>query len=90
MGIIYRYYVLCSLTLVSSLRLAVLEQEILQSISRRLSGDSYTELTVFNATNHLLCHDGGNLTFLVNERSCINNEELFSGKHKISLRYHCN
>lgn len=67
------------LTLGSSLSIVALKEEILVSVSRRLSGDSYS-VTAFNTTDQLICHDSGNLTLLASERRCINNEELFNGK----------
>ena len=57
--------------------LTAFKHETLRSVSRRLSGDSYG---VYNSSELSVCHDGGNLTFLVSERRCINNEELFNGK----------
>ena len=73
------YFVLCLLILVSLLSLAALKEQILQSVSRRLSGDSYT-VSAHNSSDHLICHDGNNLTFLISERRCVKNEELFNGK----------
>ena len=71
--------------LVSALISVVLsedEKSIVYSVSRRLSGDIYNTITVSNSTVHFVCsNDGmGNLTFLVSEKRCINNEELFNGE----------
>ena len=39
-------------------------------------------ITLSNSTGHSVCSDDGtgNLTFLVSERRCINNEEFFNGE----------
>ena len=47
------------------------------SVSRRLTGDTYT-LTHNNSHIQIICLDS-NLTFLVSERRCVENEELFNG-----------
>ena len=69
------YCTLFSLILVSSLNYAALK-EVLESVSRRLGGDSYF---TSNLTLQSICHDDSNLTFLVNETRCAKNEELFNG-----------
>ena len=71
------YCVLFSLMLVSSLNCVALK-EVLESVSRRTGGDSYFT-TLSNSTIESICHDGSNLTFLVNETRCAKNEELFNG-----------
>ena len=73
-------YCLPCIILVSVLSSVVLSEEeksMVQSVNRRLSGDIYN---VFNSTVHFACSDGGNLTFLVSEKRCVNNEELFNGE----------
>ena len=69
---------LCLVILVSSLSFVhvVLQEEVVESVARRFSGDSYT---LSNTTGQRICHDDGNLTLLVDERRCIKNEELFNG-----------
>ena len=64
----------------SSVALSEEENSIIYSVSRRLSGDVYTTITLSNSTGHFVCSDYGSLTFLVSERRCINNEEFFNGK----------
>ena len=54
------------------------EEGIPVSVYRRLSGDTYWYL---NSSRHSVCHDDNNLTYLVNERTCVKNQELFSSKH---------
>ena len=71
------YCVLFSLILVSSLNYAA-RKEVVESVSRRLSGDSYFTI-LSNSTVQSICRDGSNLTFLVNETRCARNEELFNG-----------
>ena len=73
------YCALFSLILVSLLNYVALK-EVLESVSRRLSGDSYFTI-LSNSTIESICHDGSNLTFLVNERRCAKNEELFNGSY---------
>ena len=69
------YCVLFSLILVSSLNYVALK-EVLETISRRIGGDSYI---TSNLTVQTICRDDNNLTFLVNETRCARNEELFNG-----------
>ena len=52
------------------------------TVNRRLNGDIYTN---FNSTDSSACHDDNNLTFLVNERKCVNNQELFKGNNYLCL-----
>ena len=47
--------------------------EVPYLVSRRVSGD----IIVCNATTFEACVDGN--TFLVSERQCVSNEELFNG-----------
>ena len=42
---------------------------------------TYTINWHLNSSDHLVCHADNNLTYLVNERRCVKNQELFSGKH---------
>jgi hypothetical protein len=76
------FHVLCLLILVSSLSLVAHKEEILESVSRRLSGDSYT-VTSSNSTVQSICRDSSNLTFLINKRRCVNNEELLNGIYRL-------
>ena len=69
------YCALFSLMQVSSLHYAALK-EVLESVSRRLGGDSYF---TSNSMLRSICHDDSNLTLLVNETRCAKNEELFNG-----------
>ena len=56
-----------------------LKDGIVLSVSRRLTGDTYTT-THNNSYVQRICRDiDSNLTFLVNERRCVENEELFNG-----------
>ena len=48
------------------------------TVNRRLNGDIYTN---FNSTDSSACSDDNNLTFLVSERRCVNNQELFNGNY---------
>ena len=76
-------YCLPCIILVSALSSAVLSEEenlMVQSVIRRLSGDIYF-ITVSNSESTFdVCFDGGNLTFLVSERRCVNNEEFFNSE----------
>ena len=56
------------------------ENSMVYSVSRRLSGDVYNTITLSNSTGHFICSGDGNLTFLVSERRCVNNEEFFNGE----------
>ena len=69
------YYTLFSLILMSSLNYVALKK-VLESVSRRLGGDSYF---TSNSTVQSICRDDSNLTLLVNETRCAKNEELFNG-----------
>ena len=62
----------------SSVALGEEENSVLHSVNRRLSGDII--YTLPNSTVHFSCSDGDNVTFLVSERRCVNNEELFNGE----------
>ena len=61
--------------------LVALKDGVVLSATRRLTGDTYT---VAHSNSHVqrICHDS-NLTFLVNERRCVENEELFNGSIKL-------
>ena len=48
---------------------------VVELVTRRLTGDTYT--ITQNNSNLILC--SYSLTFLVNERRCVRNEELFNG-----------
>ena len=48
------------------------------SVHRRLGGDSFQ---VLDPSDQLLCHDDNNLTYLVHERRCVKDQELFSGNY---------
>ena len=61
--------------LLSNLQLAITEDEVSVSVSRRLSGDLYKN---FNSSVYYTCQ-GDNLTFLVSERMCVKNQELIDG-----------
>lgn len=50
--------------------------EIPVTVSRRSGGDSYV---LTNNSSPMLCNEGNNLTYLVSERQCVNNEELLRG-----------
>ena len=63
------------LTLVGLSSLISITDGVVELVTRRLTGDTYT-LTQ-NNSKVILCSD--NLTFLVNERRCVRNEELFNG-----------
>ena len=58
------------------------EEEIPVTVSRRLSGDSYQH---FSSSSLSLCID--NLTYLVSEDRCVEDQELFviNGNHDIDL-----
>ena len=70
---------LCSLIIMIlfSLSLAVIENQTPISVTRRLSGDLYTN---FNGSIHENCPDD-NHTFLVSERICVKDQELISGMY---------
>ena len=77
------YCLPCILILVSALSSVALSEEensMVYSVNRRLSGDVYNTITVSNSTGHSVCSDDGNLTFLVSERRCVNNEKFFNGE----------
>ena len=78
------YCLPCILILVSALSSVALSEEensMVYSVNRRLNGDVYnTIITVPNSTGHSVCSDDGNLTFLVSDRRCVNNEEFFNGE----------
>ena len=46
-----------------------------EAVSRRLSGDF-----AFFGSGHIVCSLGYNLTYLVEDRQCVSNEELFDGR----------
>ena len=71
------YCALFSLILVSSLNYVALKI-VLETVSRRIGGDSYFTI-LSDSTVQSICHYDDNLTFLVNERRCARNEELFNG-----------
>ena len=78
-------YCLPCIILVSALGSVALSEEensIVYLVRRRLSGDIYNTITVSNSTGHIVCSndDTGNLTFLVSEKRCVDNEELFNGE----------
>ena len=52
-------------------------------VSRRLSGDIYRFESIpaeSRDRGHHACRDGGNLTFLVEERQCVNDQDLLNSK----------
>ena len=59
--------------------LVALKDGVVLLVTRRLAGDTYT---VTHNNSHVLriCQ---NLTFLLNERRCVENEELFNGSIKL-------
>ena len=59
---------------------ANLEDETPVSVSRRQGGDIYTN---FNESLHEIC-SGDNLTFLVNGRICVKDQELISGMNNFT------
>ena len=64
------------LTIIIALRLIASEEEIPTTVNRRLGGDTYLLL---NSSEIIpLCGDN-NLTFLVSEVRCVNNQDLFDG-----------
>ena len=76
-------YCLPCIILVSALSSVALSEEensMIELVNRRLSGDICNTITVSNSTGHCACSDGGNFTFLVSERRCINNEDFFNGE----------
>ena len=78
---VYRELKLLLVTLVVGLsEFVICEEGIPVSVHRRLGGDTYWYL---NSSDPFLCRDDKNLTYLVNERRCMKNQELFtdSGKH---------
>lgn len=51
-------------------------EDIPELVYRRLSGDSYS---FYNSTHEQsICRDDNNLTYLVNERKCVKNQELLN------------
>ena len=56
-------------------QVAVIDDDIPVLVSRRLNGDVYFN---FSSSEHIIC-SGDNLTFLVNERICVKNQELIDG-----------
>ena len=81
MGVYYSPCIILVSALIS-VALSKEENSIVYLVSRRLSGDIYNTITVSYSTGHMVCsNDGtGNLTFLVSEKRCIDNEELFNGE----------
>ena len=81
MGVYCFPFILILVSALSSVALSEEENSMVYSVSRRPSGDIYT-ITLPNSTVHFVCsNDGmGNLTFLVSERRCVNNEEFFNGE----------
>ena len=57
-------------------KLVMCDEEIPASVIRRLGGDSYTH---FNSSVKSICHDDGNLTYMIGERRCVKNQELYHG-----------
>ena len=69
----------CMLILVWLSNIVALKDGIVLSVSRRLTGDTYTLRLIHNNSYvHNICLDN-NPTFLVSERRCVENEELFNG-----------
>ena len=66
------------LLVVVTSELVTSEELIPVSVTRRLGGDSFH---VLNSSDPLLCGDDNNLTYLVHERRCVKNQELFSGNY---------
>ena len=64
--------------------LVALKDGIVLSVTRQVTGDAYT-ITHNNSHVQRICRD---LTLLVNERRCVENEELFYGSIKF-LYYEC-
>ena len=52
------------------------EAEISELVRRRHSGDVYQ---IYNSSTLFTCNEGNNLTYLVNEVQCINQQELLNG-----------
>ena len=44
-------------------------------VGRRISGDIY----YVTSSSYSICHDNDNVTFLVSERRCVKNQDLFNG-----------
>ena len=67
------------LMVVVTLKLIASEEGVPAIVHRRLSGDTYRYLNSGNLTDLSICHDDGNLTFIVSERRCVKNQELIKG-----------
>ena len=67
----------CMLALVWLSSIVSTTDGIVLSVSRQLTGDTYT-LTHNNSHIQIICLNS-NLTFLVSERRCVESEELFNG-----------
>ena len=83
MGVYCLPRILILVSALSSVALSEEENSMVYSVNRRLNGDVYnTIITLSNSTGHFVCSDDGmgNLTFLVSERRCVNNEEFFNGE----------
>ena len=54
------------------------EEGVPMSVSRRRGGDSFH---ILNSSEQFLCRDDNDLTYLVHERRCVKNQELFNGNY---------
>ena len=54
------------------------EEGIPVSVHRRQGGDSFH---ILNSSEQFVCHDDNDLTYLVHERRCVKNQELFNGNY---------
>jgi hypothetical protein len=73
--------VLVLVSIASNLILAS-EGNIPVQVNRRLSGDIYRYLHTWSSFDHEVCQD--NLTYLISEDRCVNDQELFNGNVDIA------
>ena len=55
-------------------------------VTRRLTGDIY----YVSLSSYYICHDDDNFTFLVSERRCVKNQELFNDSNDYIIYRFCN
>lgn len=80
-GLIVRLRLILLLLTVTALRLVSSEEEMPVSIiNRRLTGDTF-QYFIINSSMPTSCIESGrnNLTFLVGDKRCVNNQDLFNG-----------
>ena len=62
------------------LSLLMADAEVVEWVTRRLSGDLYQYFMTVSNTTHEVCSSDTNATFLVADGQCVNDQDLFIGK----------